>query len=185
MSKAYPTLLLKYLKTFQENPKSRIFAPLAECYRKIGEIDEAIAICKEGIAENPDFVGGKVALARAYYDKKMYSAVREVLATIVQSTPDNLMAQKLYADASIPLGYLLDAVNAYKLLLYFNPYDQEAAAILQELETQNYESGGLLKGKLTIGQRPDKVRKLVKLQNILAKFQHAYAQRMIDKNNPV
>ena len=45
----YPPLLLKYLKTFQDDPrKSRIFAPLAEAYRKIGLVDQAIDICREG-----------------------------------------------------------------------------------------------------------------------------------------
>ena len=179
----FPPLLLKYLKIFQENPSSRIFAPLAECYRKIGNSDEAILICKEGLELNPDFVGGKVALARAYDDKKMYSEIRSLLKPVVEVAPDNIVAQKLYADACLQQGYVQDALNSYKMLLYFNPHDQEAAALVEELETQSYENGGLIKGKIALGQRPEKVRKLIKLQNLLNKFQAHNAQRTVD-NNP-
>src|SRR5258708_4204025 len=116
MSIKYPPLLLKYLKIFQDDPTSRIFAPLAEAYRKIGLIDEAIEICKEGLIANPDFTGGKVALARAYYDKKVYVKVRELLLSVIDQIPDNLIAQRLLADSCLVLGYVKDALAAYKML---------------------------------------------------------------------
>ncbi|MBI2606563.1 MAG: tetratricopeptide repeat protein [Deltaproteobacteria bacterium] len=165
----YPPLLLKYLKMYQDDPSSRIFAPLSECYRKIGMADEAIEICKEGIAANPDFTGGKVALARAYFDKKMYAEARELLLPVIDRIPDNIVAQKLLADASLFLGYFKDALNAYKMLLYFNPADHDVARTVQELETQSYEQGGVIKG----GGRPEKLRKLVKLQKLLTRVQRA------------
>ena len=49
MSPKYDPNLEKYLKEYQENPRSRVFAPLAEAYRKSGLIDEAIDICREGL----------------------------------------------------------------------------------------------------------------------------------------
>lgn len=168
----YPPLLLKHLKMWQDDPKSKIFAPLAESYRKIGLVDEAIEICKEGLQANPDFLGGKVALSRAYFDKKMHVQVRELLLPIIDKMPDNLIAQKLLADSCLELGYVKDALNAYKMLLYFNPNDRDAFNIVQELETQMYESGGLLK----VEQKPDKLRKLMKLQKMLNKVQQLRGQ---------
>lgn len=169
MNVAYPPLLIKYLKIYQDDPTSRIFAPLAECYRKIGLVDEAIEICKEGLSIHPDFVSGKVALARAYFDKKMFAQVRNVLHPIIEKIPDNIIAQKLMGDACLHLGYLHEAVNAYKVLLYFNPNDNGVFEIVQEIETKIYEKGGLLK----VDKRPDKVRKIMKLQEMLAKAQRA------------
>lgn len=168
----YPPLLLKHLKMWQDDPKSKIFAPLAESYRKIGLVDEAIEICKEGLQANPDFLGGKVALARAYFDKKLHVQVRDLLLPIIDQMPDNLIAQKLLADSCLVLGYVKDALNAYKMLLYFNPNDRDAFTIVQELETQMYESGGLLK----VEQKPDKLRKLMKLQKMLNKVQQMRGQ---------
>jgi tetratricopeptide (TPR) repeat protein len=159
-SSRYPPLLLKYLKMFQDDPTSKIFAPLAESYRKIGLVDEAIEICLEGLSANPDFVGGKVALARAYSDKEQYAKVRELLSVFIDKIPDNLIAQRLLADSNLALGYLKEALQGYKMLLYYNPNDNEVAGIVQELETKSYEN-----------QRPEKVRKLMKLQKLLNKIQ--------------
>ena len=58
-----------YLRRYQEDPRSRVFAPLAEAYRKAGLLDEAIEIARDGVRVHPHFVGGKVALARALFDK--------------------------------------------------------------------------------------------------------------------
>jgi tetratricopeptide (TPR) repeat protein len=171
-STKYPPLLLKYLKMFQDDPRSKIFAPLAECYRKIGLVDEAIDICNEGLAVNPDFIGGKVALARAYFDKKMHAQVRSTLEPVIDKIPDNLIAQRLLADSCLVLGYVKDALSAYKMLLYFNPNDRDAAGIVQELETQAYEAGGLLR----VEQKPDKLRKLMKLQKMLNRVQQIRGQ---------
>lgn len=173
MSKTkYPPLLIKYLKMFQDDPKSKIFAPLAESYRKIGLVDEAIEICHEGLTANPDFVGGKVALARAYFDKKMHVQVRETLTSVIDKIPDNLIAQRLLADSCLVLGFVKDALASYKMLLYFSPGDREAAGIVQELETQLYEGGGLLR----VDQKPDKIRKLMKLQKMLNRVQQVRGQ---------
>jgi tetratricopeptide (TPR) repeat protein len=168
----YPPLLLKYLKAFQDDPRSKIFAPLAEAYRKIGLIDEAIEICNEGLLVHPDFIGGKVALARAYFDKKSYAQVRDLLLPIIEKIPDNLVAQRLLADASLSLGYLKDALNCYKMLLYFNSGDHEVASLIQELETQAYEGGGLLR----VEEKPAKLRKIMKLQKLLNRVQQIQGQ---------
>lgn len=168
----YPPLLLKYLKMFQDDPRSKIFAPLAECYRKIGLYDEAIQICKEGLVIHPDFIGGKVALARAFFDKKMYSQVRDLLLPLIEKIPDNLIAQRLLADSCLILGYASEALTAYKMLLYFNPNDADVAGMVQELETQAYQGGGLIRtdrpaSKSPAHLNPARLRKLIKLQKML------------------
>ena len=158
MGRTYPPLLLKYLKQFQEDPTSKIFAPLAESYRKIGLIDEAIEICKEGLEANPDFVGGKVALARAYFDKKQFHEVLNLTKQIVSLYPDNIAAQRLYADASMQLANFQEALQSYKMLLYYNPLDSDVASIVKDLETKSFESSQL---------SGDKLKKVLKLQKML------------------
>ncbi len=137
-------LIYDYLKKYQEDPKSRVFAPLAEAYRKSGLIVEAIEIAREGLTHHPDFVGGKVALARALFDQKNYAEVVQVLQPVTQEVPDNLVAQRLYAESNLMLGYVQEALGSYKMLLYFSPGDPETARIVQELEAQAYEQGALV-----------------------------------------
>jgi tetratricopeptide (TPR) repeat protein len=136
--------LYGYLKKFQQDPTSRVFAPLAEAYRKAGLPDEAIEIAREGLKIHPKFVGGRVALARALFDKRMYAEVVTELAPVAQDVPDNLVAQKLLAESFLMLGHVAEALSAYKMYLYFSPQDFETAKIVAELEAQAYERGALV-----------------------------------------
>lgn len=140
----YHPLIYTYLKKYQEDPNSRVFAPLAEAYRKAGLVDEAIEISREGLQVHPNFIGGKVALARALFDRKEYAEVVEQMKTVVQDAPDNLAAQRLLADSCLLLGQVAEALDAYKMYLYFVPHDQETAQLIQELEAQAYEKGTLV-----------------------------------------
>ena len=137
-------VIFTYLKKYQEDPTSRVFAPLAEAYRKAGLMDEAIEIAREGLRIHPTFVGGKVALARALFDKSLFSEVVELLGNVVQDVPDNLVAQRLMAESCLMLGRLAEALSAYKMLLYFAPQDTETAKLVRELEAQAYQKGTLV-----------------------------------------
>ena len=136
-------MIYDYLRKFQDDPSSRIFAPLAEAYRKSGLADEAIKIAREGLAVHPGFVGGRVALARALFDKKLYLEVITELSPVVQEVPDNLVAQRVLAESCLMMGRLSEALGAYKMLLYFTPDDTETAKLVQEIEAQAYEKGTL------------------------------------------
>lgn len=137
-------IIYSYLKKYQENPGSRVFAPLAEAYRKAGLIDEAIEVAREGLQVHPTFIGGRVALARALFDKGLYEEVLRELISVIREVPDNLLAQRLVADSNLLLGRLAEALGAYKMLLYFNPSDAETAKLVAELENESYENGRLV-----------------------------------------
>ncbi len=137
-------LIYSYLKKFQQDPSSRVFAPLAEAYRKAGLIEEAIEIAREGLRVHPTFASGRVALARALFDKKKYQEVLDELTPVVNEIPDNLVAQRLVAESSLMLGRVAQALASYKMLLYFVPQDQEVAQMVFELEKGAYEKGTLV-----------------------------------------
>lgn len=133
-----------YLKRYQEDPRSRVFAPLAEAYRKAGLLDEAIEIARDGLRFHPYFMGGRVALARALFDKGEYAnAVRE-LEPVILDAPDNLAAQKILAESYLILGRMADSLAAYKVLLYFTPNDSELIKMVREIESKAYEDGLLV-----------------------------------------
>ena len=103
-------IIYHYLKKYQDDPTSRVFAPLAEAYRKAGLVDEAIEIAREGLRIHPSFVGGRVALARALFEKKQYSQVIDELSQVVQDVPDNLVAQRLLGESCLMLGRVAEAL---------------------------------------------------------------------------
>jgi tetratricopeptide (TPR) repeat protein len=136
---AHSSVLYDYLRKYQEDPTSRVFAPLAEAYRKAGLTKEAVEIAREGLRVHPQFVGGRVALARALFDLKQYEDVLLELRQVCRDVPDNLVAQRLVAESALILGRAEESLEAYKMLLYFSPADADAARMVQELEVQAYQ----------------------------------------------
>lgn len=153
-------LIYDYLKKYQEDPRSRVFAPLAEAYRKAGLFKEAVEIAREGLIIHPHFVGGRVALARALFDQGQYAEVVKELESVVENVPDNLVAQRILGESCLMLGRTHEALATYKMLLYFLPQDPEVAKIVQELETQMYSGGGeaLIKAPDPVPEGLDEMR---------------------------
>lgn len=129
-----PPYFREYLRRFKEDPTSRVFAPLAEAYRRLGRVDEAIEICREGLGHHPDFHGGRVALAKCFLDKKWYQEARAELERVVSAAPENLLAQRLMGDAALALRDRAQALHCYKMALLLSPNDVTLAEKVHALE---------------------------------------------------
>ena len=133
----HPPYFKEYLQRFQDDPTSRVFAPLAEAYRKMGQVDEAISICQEGLQHHPEFHGGRVALAKCFIDKKNFDGARAELERVVQYVPENLMAQRLLGDTYHALNNPLSALHCYKMALLLSPEDITLIEKVREVEKKS------------------------------------------------
>ncbi len=131
-------MLSKYLNQYEKNPKSRVFAPLAESYRKAGMLNDAIQVLKEGLKYNRDYLLGHVVLAHCYLDQEEFSKSYNVLRPYVQSSPDNIKLQKIYADSCYNLKKHEEALKSYKYILFMSPQDEEVEEKVIELESNLY-----------------------------------------------
>ena len=77
-----------------KDPASIAFAPLAEELRKAGEYDEAVHVCQAGLEHHPVYLSARVTLGRALLELQRYAEARTELEYVLQSAPDNLLAQK-------------------------------------------------------------------------------------------
>lgn len=136
MAKKYKnsSLLAKYSLQYKRKPRSRVFAPLAETYRKLGMYDNAFKVLKEGIKHNPSYVLGYIVLANCYFDKQNYELAYNTLRPFVSDNLENLTLQKLFAQTCINLGYLEEALQTFKYLLLLNPRDEYVAEQVKLLE---------------------------------------------------
>lgn len=149
-------LLSKYLSMYRRQPGSRVFAPLAESYRKLGMLEEAFKILKEGIKRHPSYVLGYLVLAHCYYDQKKIDQTYQTLHPLVENNRDNLSLQKLFAQVCLDLGLYEEALDTYKFLLFINPKDSFFAEQVRKLENdQNKES---VISKSSIIKSPDKIK---------------------------
>lgn len=127
-------LFLKYQADFEKNPRSRVFAPLAESYRKLGMTDKAMEILSQGIRFHPSYVMGYLGLAFCYFDLKQFNLTYTTLRPLTESNRDNLRLQKLFSDVCLELGKQEEALETLKYLLFINPRDKEVAELVARLE---------------------------------------------------
>jgi len=132
----------RYLDMWQRDPHSRVFAPLAEAYRKIGQIDRAVEICEKGLKIHPNYVSGRVALGRAYYDKGDYGSAKTQLEMVFEADPENLVAAKTLGEIYENEGNLEKALLAYRLAHYSTPSAGEIAQKVQSLEERLRRKSG-------------------------------------------
>lgn len=123
----------KYEETLEKEPNSYCFAPLSELYRKLGMVDDAIVVAKRGCDIHPEYVGGYMALGRAYLEKGMNAESREALERVIRVTPDNLMAQRILSKIYMDAGEAAAAEKSLKIILSQNPDDSESQMLLQSL----------------------------------------------------
>src|SRR5687767_9409290 len=100
-------------KKFEENPR-RYFAPLANEYRKVGEIDQAIAICQEHLPHQPAHMSGHIVYGQALFEAGRVAEAREVFETALSLDPENLIALRHLGDVARLTGDLESARGWYQ-----------------------------------------------------------------------
>ncbi len=133
-TKGIPPEIERYLSMWERDPKSRVFAPLAEAYRKVGDLDRAIEICLKGLQIHPNYVSGRVALGRAYFDRGDYLAAKTQLEMVFEADPENLVAAKTLGEIYRKEGELEKALLAYRLAHYTTPSATEIVEKVRSLE---------------------------------------------------
>ncbi len=124
----------KYEDMLVSDPKSYCFTLLSELYRKLGLLDDAINVAKRGIETHPEYIGGYVAVGRAYFEKGMKEESINALEKVVQVTPENILAQKLLSQMYIDRGDLESAISTLNVIELLNPEDVESKLMLDALK---------------------------------------------------
>lgn len=134
VSKNKAELLDKYERIFEKNPDSKVFAPLAEVYRGMGDLEMALKILKEGLKHHPTYSLGRLTLGRCYFDQGKFDEVYRVIHDLAAQEEDNLALQTLFARTLRQLNREAEALKTYKLVLFLNPRDPEAAEYIENYE---------------------------------------------------
>src|ERR671914_2910511 len=90
-------------KKFDENP-GRYFAPLANEYRKAGETQQAIDICRMYLAEKPGHMSGLIVFGHALFEAKQFEEARTTFEQALALDPENLIALRHLGDISRDIG---------------------------------------------------------------------------------
>lgn len=131
------TGFIKYSHLYEREPESRVFAPLAESYRKLGMLQEAFELLKKGIQKHPQYALGYIVLARCHRDQGEFQRAYDVLLAAPKVDMDNFSYKFLRADLAYKLEEFEDALTLYEELLWLNPrgnYSHRIDLLKEKLE---------------------------------------------------
>ena len=123
-----------YEEQLSKNPGSYLFAKLAEVYLKVGLIDDALHITRQGVTKYPNFIAGQRALAMACQEKGLLDECRAALEKVTAAQPEDGEAQKMLGRILFCEGNKEAAIRAFSTVLDFYPDDVECRLELDVLE---------------------------------------------------
>jgi tetratricopeptide (TPR) repeat protein len=125
--------IVYYLRKYELSPHSRAFAPLADLYRKVGRLEEAIEILTAGLADHPQYVSALVILGRCHHDAGRPHEARNAFDRVLLLDPDNLVALKQLAAIALDARESERAGELLGRVVQLDPTDERAEAELAAL----------------------------------------------------
>ena len=123
-SEGLPPEIEKLSERLAKDPKSLVFSPLANAYRKNNMIDEAIEILQKGLEIHSSYASARIVLGRCYLDKRMYELAKVEFTKAVEIDPQNIVALEKLGETYKSLNQLEDAYKIYKKLLELDPINE-------------------------------------------------------------
>jgi len=124
----------RFRELLRRDPRSRVFAPLAEACRREGLLEEAVAVASAGVAQHPAYAGGRLALSRALLDLGRLREAEEELERAAAASPGVAIAYRLLGEARGRLGDRRGAFEAFARALALDPSDTLARRGVLDLD---------------------------------------------------
>ncbi len=94
----------KCLSILEENPRSRIFAALAEAYRRRGDVGRAFSVCKNGLRIHPDYGAAHVVMSKLYLHQNMTAQALEAVEQAIKLDGPSRSSDILLAEIHLVSG---------------------------------------------------------------------------------
>src|SRR5262249_37235758 len=120
----------------QKDPASIAFAQLAEECRRAGQVEEAVDVCRAGLAIHPGYLSARVTLGRALIELNALDEAMDELSVVLRGAPENLSAIRGIAEIHHRRGALAEALIQYRVALALARNDPELQQTVAELARQ-------------------------------------------------
>src|SRR5690606_27887658 len=100
----------------------------------LGMLKEAMEVLRDGFKFHPGYQLGHIVLGQCYFDLNEFEKCHQTISPFMETSKENLVLNRLYADVCFKLGYLEQSLEAYKYLLYLNPREQFVASQIKLVE---------------------------------------------------
>jgi len=125
--------ILELRRRVQADPASIAFAQLAEECRRAGNADEAVGICRAGLAHHPGYLSARVTLGRALIELGALDEAAAELTTVIQHAPSNLAAIRALAEIHQQRGDMSQALTHYQRALQLAQFDPDLEDSVERL----------------------------------------------------
>ncbi len=126
-------------RKFNENPR-RYFAPLANEYRKAGDLQQAIAICRTYVPQQPAHMSGHIVFGQALFESGELDEARGVFEAALSLDPENLIALRHLGDIARSRHEISAARSWYQRVLDADPRNDEITALVSSLDAAGLSS---------------------------------------------
>lgn len=133
----FPDRLTQLRARWEADPASRIFLQLAEEYRHLGRVQDALAVLDQGLAEHPGYLSALVAKGRCHLELGDGESARAVLERVVKQDATQMVANKLLVRAYLETGDPVKArerLDLYSLLNDSDPEIEDLRRRIRQLE---------------------------------------------------
>lgn len=101
--------IAKCRQILEANPRSQIFAALAEAYRKLGDLKSALDACNDGIKLHPDYGSAYLVLAKVARDQKRFAEAEQAATRAIHLEGRTRSAELLLSDVYLQTGQFTKA----------------------------------------------------------------------------
>jgi tetratricopeptide (TPR) repeat protein len=116
-----------------EHPEGRYFVPLANAYRKLGDVEHAESLLTEGLRRHPDYLSAHIVFGRCLADRNATRQAEEEFRYVLSLDPQNLIALRTLGELAATDGQTADAERWYDELLAVDPMNEEARRALENI----------------------------------------------------
>lgn len=124
------------------DPSGRAFAPLADAYRRAGELDEAAELVEEGVSRLPEYVPGHLVAARILRDRGDRTGAAAAYERVLELDPENLEALRGAARLREEAGRTGEALELWQRLLRAEPDDLALTEHVRDVKRRHFGLDG-------------------------------------------
>lgn len=124
---------------FEENPR-RYFAALANEYRKAGDLQRAVSICRIYLEREPANISGEVVLGQTLFELGVSEEAGRVLEYVLTLDPENIVALNILGDVAATQGDRAAAKSYFQRILSVDPRNYTVARKIEALESPVVET---------------------------------------------
>jgi tetratricopeptide (TPR) repeat protein len=123
-------------KKLQVEEKSRVFARLADTFRRSDHLEEAIELCHRGLVHHPDYASGHIVLGQCYLDLGRLEEARDAFLRALALDEDNILTLRSLGDILFQQGELEEAAGHYRQALQLDPRNRDLMELIREVEVK-------------------------------------------------